>query len=238
MSANKRTGTNSCVKILLQFYLGTCTFSFFQVTKQSIYMQFTPWRGYPQLAQADEREVKPHMLTTYCSSLAALSPKGSAVEGQCTAKQTLLLLQHALPLSAELPCRPLDPSPCQPHLLTQHSTSLTKWIALCQVIKPNCWSKASASAKVNRLGRCGGGKAPGLLAKGNSGAERKGTTPPGFCTMRSPQPYHQLYFQSPPQTAPTLPLWKDACHCPYLHIPWVNIWHEQFQQICICINPR
>lgn len=147
MSANKRTGANSCVTILLQFYLGTCTFSFFQVTKQSIYMHFTPWRGYPQLAQADETEVKPHMLTTYCSSLAALSPKGSAVEGQCTAKQTLLPLQHALPLSVELPCCPLDPSLCQSHLLTQHSTSLTKWIACCQVIKPNCWSKSSTMPK-------------------------------------------------------------------------------------------
>lgn len=61
-------------------------------------------------------------------------------------------------------------------------------------------SKESASAKVNRLGRCGGGKAQGLPAKCNSGAERKGTTPPGSSTMRSPQPYHQLYFQSPPQT--------------------------------------
>lgn len=203
-------------------------------------MHFTPWRGYPQLAQADETEVKPHMLTTYCSSLAALSPKGCAAEGQCTTQQTLLPPQRALLLSVVLPYCPLNPSLCHPHLLTQHSTSLTKWTARCQVIKPNCW-------EVKRL------QVPKSTDWADVGVERhkvswpsvtvgqKGRGPP---LLAPPQWGHLSHITNCTSrallklTAPTWALWKDTCHCPYLHIPWVNIWHEQFQQICICINPR
>lgn len=76
--------------------------------------------------------------------------------------------------SLVLLCCSLDLSPCQFHLLIQHSTSLTKRAACCQVIRLNCWSNAAPSAKISRMGRCGGKEAWSLLAKCNTREEKEG----------------------------------------------------------------
>lgn len=76
--------------------------------------------------------------------------------------------------SLVLLCCSLDLSPCRFHLLTQHSTSLTKRAACCQVIRLNCWSNAAPSAKISRMGRWGGKEAWSLLAKCNAGGEKEG----------------------------------------------------------------
>lgn len=52
--AKANTEANSCAKILSKHLHDL--FFFFQITKQPIYIHFTPWRGYPQLA---DRKIKP-----------------------------------------------------------------------------------------------------------------------------------------------------------------------------------